>query len=52
LDNPDYWHALAEEARLLAEQITDYGYTAVLYRIAVDYERIAARTEVRLKAQR
>jgi len=43
LDDPEYWRAQAEEARSCAEQITDFGSKAVLYRIAVDYERIAAR---------
>jgi hypothetical protein len=43
LDDPDFWRARAEEARSFAEQIADYGSKAVLFRIAVDYERIAAR---------
>ena len=43
LDDPEYWQARAEETRLFAEQIADYGSKAVLFRIAVDYERIAAR---------
>jgi hypothetical protein len=42
LDDPEYWQARAEE-RSFAEQIADYGSKAVLFRIAVDYERIAAR---------
>jgi hypothetical protein len=46
LDDPDFWRARAEEARAFAEQIADYGSKAVLFRIAVDYERIAARAEV------
>jgi hypothetical protein len=44
LDDPEFWKARAEEARLLAEQVTDYNSKAVLFRIAVDYERIADRT--------
>jgi len=43
LDDPEYWLARAEETRSFAEQIADYGSKAVLFRIAVDYERIAAR---------
>jgi hypothetical protein len=43
LNDPEYWRARAEEARSCAEQIADYGSKAVLFRIAVDYERIAAR---------
>jgi hypothetical protein len=43
LDDPEYWQARAEETRSFAEQIADYGSKAVLFRIAVDYERIAAR---------
>jgi hypothetical protein len=47
LDQPDYWHGRANEARQLAEQIADYGSKSVLLRIAVDYERIAARASMR-----
>ncbi|MGA8961602.1 MAG: hypothetical protein WB475_15475 [Pseudolabrys sp.] len=36
LDDPEYWQARAEETRLFAEQIADYGSKAVLFRIAVD----------------
>ncbi len=43
LDDPEYWQARAEETRSFAEQIADHGSKAVLFRIAVDYERIAAR---------
>ena len=43
LDDPEYWQARAEEARACAEQITDFGSKAVLFRIAVDYDRVAAR---------
>jgi hypothetical protein len=50
LDDPEYWHARAEEARSCAEQVADYGSKAVLFRIAVDYERIAARAATLIKA--
>lgn len=49
LDDPEYWQARAEETRLFAEQIADYGSKAVLFRIAVDYERIAARAAALIK---
>jgi hypothetical protein len=49
LDDPEYWQSRAEEARSFAEQIADYGSKAVLFRIAVDYERIAARAAVLTK---
>lgn len=39
LDDPQYWLARAEEARLYAEQIADFGSKAALFRIAVGYER-------------
>jgi hypothetical protein len=50
LDDPEYWRARAEEARSCAEQIADYGSKAVLFRIAVDYERIAARAAALVNA--
>jgi hypothetical protein len=50
LDDPEYWQARAEEARSCAEQIADYGSKAVLFRIAVDYERVAARAAALAKA--
>jgi hypothetical protein len=50
LDDPEYWRARAEEARSSAEQIADYGSKAVLFRIAVDYERIAARAAALVNA--
>ena len=43
MDDPEYWQARAEEARACAEQIRDFGSKAVLFRIAVDYDRVAAR---------
>lgn len=54
LEDPEYWHARAEETRSFAEQIADFGSKAVLFRIAVDYERIAARAAalVRPSAER
>jgi hypothetical protein len=50
LDDPKYWRARAEEARSCAEQIADFSSKAVLFRIAVDYERIAARTAALVNA--
>ena len=50
LDDPEYWQARAEEARSSAEQIADYGSKAVLFRIAVDYERIAERAAALIRA--
>ena len=50
LDDPEFWRARAEEARLFAEQIGDYGSKSVLFRIAVDYDRVAARAAALLKA--
>jgi hypothetical protein len=50
LDDPEYWRARAEEARSSAEQIADYGSKAVLFRIAVDDERIAARAAALVNA--
>jgi hypothetical protein len=50
LDDPKYWRALAEEERSCTEQIADFSSKAVLFRIAVDYERIAARVATLVNA--
>ena len=39
-DNPDFWFSRAEEARTMAEEMTDAGRELML-RIADDYELLA-----------
>jgi len=51
LDDPQYWLARAEEARLYAKQIADFGSKAALFRVAVGYERGAARAATLVKTQ-
>jgi aromatic ring-opening dioxygenase catalytic subunit (LigB family) len=47
-----HWRDRAEEARRLAEQMNDDVSKEMMYRIAEDYERLAARAELRLLDRR
>jgi hypothetical protein len=47
LDNPDHWRERAEEARSVAEQLTDPVARAMMSRIAEDYERLAEHAQRR-----
>jgi hypothetical protein len=49
LDDPNFWRERAEEARQMAEAIEDFGSKSVLFRIAVDFDRVAARASARLQ---
>src|SRR6266545_284430 len=42
LDNPEHWQERAEEARSIAEQMSDPDSKRMMLRIAEDYERLAA----------
>jgi len=42
LDNPEHWQERAEEARSIAEQMSDPDTKQMMLRIAEDYERLAA----------
>jgi hypothetical protein len=46
--DPQHWRDRAAEARSLAEKMNDDISKEMMYRIAEDYERLAARAELRL----
>jgi hypothetical protein len=45
IDNPEYWHARAEEARVVAESMQNSTWREMMLRIVSDYERMAQRAE-------
>jgi hypothetical protein len=47
LDNPEYWWARAEEARVVAESMQDATSREMMLRIVSDYERMAEKAEER-----
>ena len=49
LDNPAHWQDRAEEARSIAEQMSDPDSRRMMLRIAEDYERLAAHARRRMK---
>jgi hypothetical protein len=49
LDNPEHWQERAEEARSIAEQMSDPDSKRMMLRIAEDYERLAAHARRRMK---
>ena len=49
LDNPEHWQDRAEEARSIAEQMSDRDSKRMMLRIAEDYERLAAHARRRMK---
>jgi hypothetical protein len=51
LDDPERWRERAEEARTLADQLSDPESKRTILRIANDYERMAEHAEVRAKRQ-
>jgi DNA-binding ferritin-like protein len=48
IDYPDYWHARAEEARVVAESTQDSTSREMMLRIVSDYERMAQTAEKRV----
>jgi len=47
LDDPEHWRERAEEARTLADQLSDPESKRTMLRIANDYERMAEHAKVR-----
>ena len=50
INDPKHWRARAEEARTVADDMTDEKSKQMMLRIAADYEELARRAEQRLKA--
>ena len=49
INDPAHWRQRAEEARTIAEQMSDLNSKDAMLRIAKDYERLAERAEHRGK---
>jgi hypothetical protein len=48
INDPDHWVSRAEEARAMAEEMTDPEARAAMLRIADGYDRLAQHAEARL----
>ena len=49
--DPEHWRFRAEEARTVADQMTQEDARTIMRRIANDYDRLAKLAEVQLAAQ-
>jgi len=49
INDPEHWRRRAEEARTIAEQMSDSPSKEAMLRIAKDYERLAERAAQRAK---
>ena len=47
VNDPAHWRQRAQEARTVADQLSDLQAKAAMLRIADDYERLATRAEAR-----
>ena len=52
IDDPDYFWSRAEEARLMAEQMTDPEAKLMMLGVVQTYEKLAKRAEARLKGEK
>ena len=52
INDPKPWRERAEEARAVADAMTDEKSRKMMLRIAGDYEELARRAELRLKEAR
>ena len=51
INDPKHWRDRAEQARILADELTDPDAKRRMLRIAADYEELAKRAERRLAAK-
>jgi hypothetical protein len=51
LDPPEHWRKRAEQARTIAEQLSDPESKRTMLRIAQDYERLAEQAKLRARRQ-
>jgi len=51
INDPKHWRDRAEQARTLADELTDPDAKRRMLRIAADYEELAKRAERRLAAK-
>ena len=49
INDPEHWRSRAEEARTLADQMSDDVSRRMMLKIADDYETLAKRAEERAK---
>ena len=49
--DPEHWRFRAEEARTVVDQMTDEGARAIMWRMALEYYRLAKLAEERLAGQ-
>ena len=52
IDDPDYFWSHAEEARVMAEQMTDPEAKLMMLGVVQTYEKLAKRAEARLKGEK
>ena len=46
-DDPQYWHQRAEEARVLAEQMSNELHKEMMLKVADNYDQLAVKAAVR-----
>ena len=52
IHDANHWRKRAEEARTLADRMTDLESRRVMFEIAKSYDELAARAEIRNKDER